>query len=261
MSVIEDLQSCLICVARRVPMKERPVLPSSESFTTRQDLQGKCSFQRGPEKAFPNTYRFLNARSMLRNRQEAGTAAAAGGSGAEQRGAGRRGTLVFAVCPFGPRTRAACSQRTWFYVLSTCASTGSACRADARGSPAGKITSLDTSTMRAAMKPGWEDLVRRCIQKFHAQHEGESVSYAKRHHHEGEHRPGRFSRGRRAKLRPPAESSLRNGDPRRSASGPRAWAPFVVASACRAPPGRGRRLKGDSIGEAVGRSVWQFASK
>ncbi|XP_059528915.1 nuclear receptor coactivator 2 isoform X4 [Myotis daubentonii] len=86
-SSIEDLQSCLICVARRVPMKERPVLPSSESFTTRQDLQGK-------------------------------------------------------------------------------------------------ITSLDTSTMRAAMKPGWEDLVRRCIQKFHAQHEGESLSYAKRHHHE-----------------------------------------------------------------------------
>uniref|UniRef100_A0A8C2NX90 BHLH domain-containing protein n=1 Tax=Capra hircus TaxID=9925 RepID=A0A8C2NX90_CAPHI len=83
----EDLQSCLICVARRVPMKERPALPSSESFTTRQDLQGK-------------------------------------------------------------------------------------------------ITSLDTSTMRAAMKPGWEDLVRRCIQKFHTQHEGESVSYAKRHHHE-----------------------------------------------------------------------------
>lgn len=39
--------------------------------------------------------------------------------------------------------------------------------------------------MRAAMKPGWEDLVRRCIQKFHAQHEGESLSYAKRHHHEG----------------------------------------------------------------------------
>ncbi|XP_004637592.1 nuclear receptor coactivator 2 isoform X4 [Octodon degus] len=83
----EDLQSCLICVARRVHMKERPFPPSSESFTTRQDLQGK-------------------------------------------------------------------------------------------------ITSLDTSTMRAAMKPGWEDLVRRCIQKFHAQHEGESVSYAKRHHHE-----------------------------------------------------------------------------
>nr|XP_033789231.1 nuclear receptor coactivator 2 isoform X2 [Geotrypetes seraphini] len=82
----EDLQSCLICVARRVPMKERTFLPSSESFTTRQDLQGK-------------------------------------------------------------------------------------------------ITSLDTTTMRTAMKPGWEDLVRRCIQKFHAQHEGE-LSFAKRHHQE-----------------------------------------------------------------------------
>lgn len=35
-----DLQSCLICVARRVPMKERPMLPTHESFTTRQDLQG-----------------------------------------------------------------------------------------------------------------------------------------------------------------------------------------------------------------------------
>lgn len=47
----------------------------------------------------------------------------------------------------------------------------------------GKITSLDTSSMRAAMKPGWEDLVRRCIQRFHSQHEGE-ISFAKRHHQE-----------------------------------------------------------------------------
>ncbi|XP_061457053.1 nuclear receptor coactivator 2 isoform X4 [Rhineura floridana] len=82
----DDLQSCLICVARRVPMKERPLLPSSETFSTRQDLQGK-------------------------------------------------------------------------------------------------ITSLDTSTMRAAMKPGWEDVVRRCIQRFYAQHEGD-MSFAKRHHQE-----------------------------------------------------------------------------
>uniref|UniRef100_A0A3Q3VZ38 Nuclear receptor coactivator 2 n=1 Tax=Mola mola TaxID=94237 RepID=A0A3Q3VZ38_MOLML len=66
----DDFQSCLICVARRVPMKERPVLPTHESFTTHQDLQGK-------------------------------------------------------------------------------------------------ITSLDTSLLRAAMKPGWEDLVRRCIQRLH----------------------------------------------------------------------------------------------
>ncbi|XP_076005109.1 nuclear receptor coactivator 2-like [Genypterus blacodes] len=79
----EDFQSCLICVARRVPIKERPVLPSYESFTTRQD-------------------------------------------------------------------------------------------------PQGKITSLDTSLLRAAMKPGWEDLVRRCIQRFHLQNEGE-MSFAKKH--------------------------------------------------------------------------------
>lgn len=39
-SSLVDFQSCLICVARRVPMKERPMLPTHESFTTRQDLQG-----------------------------------------------------------------------------------------------------------------------------------------------------------------------------------------------------------------------------
>lgn len=38
--IVVDFQSCLICVARRVPMKERPMLPTHESFTTRQDLQG-----------------------------------------------------------------------------------------------------------------------------------------------------------------------------------------------------------------------------
>ncbi|XP_068582220.1 nuclear receptor coactivator 2-like isoform X2 [Cebidichthys violaceus] len=79
----EDFQSCLICVARRVPVKERPVMPAYESFTTRQDLQGK-------------------------------------------------------------------------------------------------ITSLDTSLLRASMKPGWEDLVRRCIQRFHLQNDGD-MSFAKKH--------------------------------------------------------------------------------
>ncbi|XP_041697911.1 nuclear receptor coactivator 2 isoform X3 [Coregonus clupeaformis] len=82
----EDFQSCLICVARRVPIKERPMLPTYESFTTRQDLQGK-------------------------------------------------------------------------------------------------ITSLDTSLLRASMKPGWEDLVRRCIQRFHLQNDGE-MSFAKKHQQE-----------------------------------------------------------------------------
>lgn len=49
----------------------------------------------------------------------------------------------------------------------------------------GKITSLDTSLLRATMKPGWEDLVRRCIQRFHLQNEGE-ISFAKKHMQDGE---------------------------------------------------------------------------
>lgn len=51
---------------------------------------------------------------------------------------------------------------------------------------AGKITSLDTSLLRATMKPGWEDLVRRCIQRFHLQNEGE-ISFAKKHMQDGEY--------------------------------------------------------------------------
>ncbi|XP_071270236.1 nuclear receptor coactivator 2-like isoform X1 [Salvelinus alpinus] len=91
----EDFQSCLICVARRMPMKARPILPAHESFTTRQDLQGK-------------------------------------------------------------------------------------------------ITSLDTSLLRASMKPGWEDLVRRSIQRFHLQNDGE-MSFAKRHQQEVLHHGQAFS--------------------------------------------------------------------
>nr|XP_014015348.1 unnamed protein product [Salmo salar] len=91
----EDFQSCLICVARRMPMKARPILPTHESFTTRQDLQGK-------------------------------------------------------------------------------------------------ITSLDTSLLRASMKPGWEDLVRTSIQRFHLQNDGE-MSFAKRHQQEVLHHGQAFS--------------------------------------------------------------------
>lgn len=35
------------------------------------------------------------------------------------------------------------------------------------------------------MKPGWEDLVRKCIQRFHLQNDGE-MSFAKKHQQEGE---------------------------------------------------------------------------
>lgn len=101
-------------------MKERPLLPSSESFTTRQDLQG-----------------------IVKQEQKF--------------------VVLFCVPQWGN-----CYNKCFLMYLIS-----------------GKITSLDTSTMRAAMKPGWEDLVRRCIQRFHSQHEGE-ISFAKRHHQEGQ---------------------------------------------------------------------------
>ncbi|XP_042188386.1 nuclear receptor coactivator 2 isoform X3 [Callorhinchus milii] len=82
----EDLQSCLICVARRVPVKERPQFANTENFSTRHDLTGK-------------------------------------------------------------------------------------------------LISLDINLLRASMKPGWEDLVRRCIQRFHLQNDKE-MAFAKRHHQE-----------------------------------------------------------------------------
>uniref|UniRef100_A0A8C4Z1K9 PAS domain-containing protein n=1 Tax=Gadus morhua TaxID=8049 RepID=A0A8C4Z1K9_GADMO len=81
----EEFRSCLICVARRVPGRERSAPPAYESFTTRQDLKGK-------------------------------------------------------------------------------------------------ILSLDTSALRAALSPGWEDLVRCCIRRFHRPRPPDHASYAKRHH-------------------------------------------------------------------------------
>uniref|UniRef100_UPI00398EA520 nuclear receptor coactivator 3-like isoform X1 n=1 Tax=Pristiophorus japonicus TaxID=55135 RepID=UPI00398EA520 len=83
----EDLQSCMICVARRITPVERSQFPSSpESFVTRHDMTGK-------------------------------------------------------------------------------------------------ITSIDPSSLRASMKPGWEDLVRRCIQRFFHHNDGQPWSL-KRHYHE-----------------------------------------------------------------------------
>ena len=115
-----DFQSCLICVARRVPVKERPVIPTYESFTTRQDLQGRT------ESAGPSccSWVYTSFNSHLK--------------------------LVTA----------------------------------AFSAHSGKITSLDTSLLRASMKPGWEDLVRRCIQRFHLQNDGE-MSFAKKHQQDG----------------------------------------------------------------------------
>lgn len=52
-------------------------------------------------------------------------------------------------------------------------------------SPPGKIISIETSALRATGRPGWEDLVRKCIYAFF-QPQGKEPSLAKKLLHEGE---------------------------------------------------------------------------
>lgn len=49
---------------------------------------------------------------------------------------------------------------------------------------AGKIISIDTSSLRAAGRTGWEDLVRKCIYAFF-QPQGREPSYARQLFQEG----------------------------------------------------------------------------
>lgn len=67
------------------------------------------------------------------------------------------------------------------------------------------------------MKPGWEDLVRRCIQRFHLQSDGE-MSFAKRHQQEGESGSARAAVASHVPMRrvsrlcpPPHPAVLRQG--------------------------------------------------
>lgn len=50
--------------------------------------------------------------------------------------------------------------------------------------PAGKLIQIDQNSVRASMRPGWEDLLRRCIQMFLQHSDGQPWSH-KRHYHEG----------------------------------------------------------------------------
>lgn len=53
---------------------------------------------------------------------------------------------------------------------------------------AGKLIQIDQNSVRASMRPGWEDLLRRCIQMFLQHSDGQPWSH-KRHYHEGESSP------------------------------------------------------------------------
>lgn len=54
---------------------------------------------------------------------------------------------------------------------------------------AGKLIQIDQNSVRASMRPGWEDLLRRCIQMFLQHSDGQPWSH-KRHYHEGKSSTG-----------------------------------------------------------------------
>lgn len=48
----------------------------------------------------------------------------------------------------------------------------------------GKVVNIDTNSLRSSMRPGFEDIIRRCIQRFFSLNDGQSWSQ-KRHYQEG----------------------------------------------------------------------------
>ncbi|KAF7695812.1 nuclear receptor coactivator 3-like isoform X2 [Silurus meridionalis] len=52
-----------------------------------------------------------------------------------------------------------------------------------RHDPSGKLIQIDQNSLRTSMRPGWEDLLRRCIQMFLQHSDGQPWSN-KRHYHE-----------------------------------------------------------------------------
>ena len=55
----------------------------------------------------------------------------------------------------------------------------------------GKVITIDTNSLRSSMRPGFEDIIRRCIQRFFSLNDGQSWSQ-KRHYQEGKEFRGWF---------------------------------------------------------------------
>ena len=55
----------------------------------------------------------------------------------------------------------------------------------------GKVITIDTNSLRSSMRPGFEDIIRRCIQRFFSLNDGQSWSQ-KRHYQEGKEFGGWF---------------------------------------------------------------------
>lgn len=59
------------------------------------------------------------------------------------------------------------------------------CNPNGASSVAGKLIEIEQQTsLHTTMRPGWEDLVRRCMQMFLHRSEGQPWSY-KRHYQDG----------------------------------------------------------------------------
>lgn len=116
LSLFSDLQSCMICVARRIIAVER-----TERFSTRHELSGKCT---------------LSSSS---------------------------------------------STASYFLIPAAVASRSP----HAVDSVAGKLIEIEQqASLHTTMRPGWEDLVRRCMQMFIHRSEGQPWS-CKRHYQDG----------------------------------------------------------------------------
>lgn len=72
---------------------------------------------------------------------------------------------------------------------------------------AGKLIQIDQNSVRASMRPGWEDLLRRCIQMFLQHSDGQPWSH-KRHYHEGESSTERTHAQKRRRIRNSAHTLI-----------------------------------------------------
>lgn len=118
LSLFSDLQSCMICVARRIIAVER-----TERFSTRHELSGKCTLS----------------------------------------------------------SSSSSSTASYFLIPAAVASRSP----HAVDSVAGKLIEIEQqASLHTTMRPGWEDLVRRCMQMFIHRSEGQPWS-CKRHYQDG----------------------------------------------------------------------------
>lgn len=147
--VYSDLQTCLICIACRIP-RTQPF--NTESFITRQDPTGNSEIQ--------NSFYWWCVMKCLVVIWD---------------------TILRHMASFTDIVLWKLQQMLKsgsVYGVYKCVLMCMWC------STQGKIISIETSALRATGRPGWEDLVRKCIYAFF-QPQGKEPSHAKKLLHEG----------------------------------------------------------------------------